>query len=136
MVCQRLAAENVAAAVAQVYVHVNPNDGALGFAQALATGTRIGRLSADTLTEREWQEPGEVPNGHFINVEDAGGHLGHAYFRDNPAVLSDVVLTLRTGVLPGSPRRPLDLLRGNFWNLHRNHQGPRIVVVPRINSDR
>ncbi len=136
VVRQRLAAENAAAAVGQVYLYINPRDGALGVAQALATGTRIGRLSPDNLTEREWAELGEIPNVHFINVEDAGGRLGHAYFRDNPAVLSDVVLTLRTGALPGSALRPLEPVRSQFWSLHRNYPGPRIVVVPRMNSDR
>jgi esterase/lipase superfamily enzyme len=136
VVRQRLAAERAASAVGQVYVYINPNDGALGVAQALATGTRIGRLSPDKLTEKQWKELGEIPNVHFINVEDAGGRLGHAYFRDNPAVLSDVVLTLRTGALPGSAERPLDPVRSQFWSLHRNYPGPRIVVVPRMNSDR
>ncbi len=136
VVRQRLAAENASAAVGQVYLYVNPRDGALGVAQALATGTRIGRLSPEDLTEKEWAEVGQIPNVHFINVEDAGGRLGHSYFRDNPAVLSDVVLTLRTGALPGSAQRPLDPVRRQFWSLHANYPGPRIVVVPRNNSDR
>ena len=136
VVRQRLAAENAAAAIGQVYVYINPKDGALGLAQTLATGTRIGRLSPDDLSEKEWAELGEIANVNFINVEDAGGRLGHAYFRDNPAVLSDVVLILRTGALPGSATRPLDPVRAQFWSLHRNYPGPRIVVVPRMNSDR
>jgi esterase/lipase superfamily enzyme len=136
VVRQRLAAENAAAVVGQVYIYLNPRDGALGVAQALATGTRIGRLQPEDLTEAEWADLGEIPNVHFINVEAAGGRIGHAYFRDNPAVLSDVVLTLRTGALPGSRERPLDPVRKQFWNLHANYPGPRIVVVPRMNSDR
>jgi len=35
-------------------------------------------------------------NVTFIDVEAAGGSLGHSYFRDNPAVLSDIILTLRS----------------------------------------
>ncbi|MGQ0563687.1 MAG: alpha/beta hydrolase [Gemmobacter sp.] len=136
VVRQRLAAENAAAVIGQAYIYINPRDGALGVAQALATGTRIGRLSPEKLTEKEWAELGQIPNVHFINVEAAGGRVGHAYFRDNPAVLSDVVLTLRTGALPGSPERPLDPVRSQFWNLHSNYPGPRIVVVRRMNSDR
>lgn len=136
VVRQRLAAENAAAAIGQVYVYINPNDGALGLAQTLATGTRIGRLSPDELTDREWAELGEISNVNFINVEDAGGRLGHSYFRDNPAVLSEMVLILRSGALPGSAERPLDRVRAQFWSLHRNYPGPRIVVVRRMNSDR
>lgn len=136
VVRQRLAAENASVASGQVYIYINPKDGALGLAQTLFTGQRIGRLSPDELTEKEWFELGEVPNVHFINVEDAGGKIGHAYFRDNPAVLSDVVLTLRTGALPGSPERPLEKVRSQFWSLHSNYPGPRIVIERRMNSDR
>lgn len=135
VVRQRLAAENAAAAVGQVYVYINPNDGALGLAQTLFTGTRIGRLSPADLTEREWAELGEIPNVNFINVEDAGGKIGHSYFRDNPAVLSDVVLILRTGALPGSKLRPLENVRSQFWSLHRNYPGPRIVKAEPPRND-
>jgi esterase/lipase superfamily enzyme len=136
VVQQRLAAEGTAAAVGQVIVYLNPRDGALGFAQALATGTRIGRLSPDDFSEDEWQALGDLANVHFINVEAAGGQLGHAYFRDNPAVLSDIILTLRTNALPGAAVRPLDRVRGNFWSLHGNYPGPRIVVEIRRGEDR
>jgi pimeloyl-ACP methyl ester carboxylesterase len=136
VVRQRLAAENAASSVGQVYIYINPRDGALGFAQALATGTRIGRLSPDDLTEKDWSELAQARNVHFINVEDAGGRIGHAYFRDNPAVLSDVVLILRTGALPGSDLRPLEPVRGQYWSLHRNYPGPRILATRRMNSDR
>jgi esterase/lipase superfamily enzyme len=136
VVRQRLAAENASAAVGQVYIYINPKDGALGLAQTLFTGTRIGRLAPTDLTEHEWAELGEIPNVNFINVEDAGGKIGHSYFRDNPAVLSDVVLILRTGALPGSKLRPLENVRSQFWSLHRNYPGPRIVIVRRTNSDR
>lgn len=135
VVRQRLAAENASAAIGQIYIYINPKDGALGLAQALFTGQRIGRLSPDKLSEREWSELGEVPNVHFINVEDAGGRIGHAYFRDNPAVLSDVVLTLRTGALPGSAERPLEPVRSQFWNLHSNYPGIRIASgLPLVND--
>ena len=93
-------------------------------------------MSPDELTDREWAELGEISNVNFINVEDAGGRLGHSYFRDNPAVLSEMVLILRSGALPGSAERPLDRVRAQFWSLHRNYPGPRIVVVRRMNSDR
>jgi esterase/lipase superfamily enzyme len=127
VVRQRLAAEGTAAAVRQVNIYLNPRDGALGFAQALATGRRVGRLSPDDFSETDWQQLGDLGNVHFIDVEAAGGDLGHAYFRDNPAVLSDIILTLRSGALPGSAERPLDRVRGNFWALHDNYPGPRIV---------
>jgi esterase/lipase superfamily enzyme len=127
VVQQRLAAEGTAAAVGQVNVYLNPRDGALGFAQALATGIRVGRLSPDDFSEDDWRQLGDMGNVQFIDVEAAGGNLGHAYFRDNPAVLSDIILTLRTGAAAGSATRPLDRIRGNFWQLHENYPGPRIM---------
>jgi hypothetical protein len=136
VVQQRLAAEGTAAAVGQVNVYLNPRDGALGLAQALATGRRIGRLSADDFSEDDWQSLGDLGNVHFIDVEAAGDQLGHAYFRDNPAVLSDIILTLRTGAFPGDAVRPLERVRGNFWSMHDNYPGPRIVIQIKRGSDR
>lgn len=135
VVQQRLVAEGSARAVGQVNVYVNPRDGALGFAQVLATGTRIGRLSPSEFTADDWQKFSVARNVSFIDVEAAGGELGHSYFRDNPAVLSDVVLTLRTGARAGEEARPLDRIRGNFWSLHANYPGPRIVREVTFGSD-
>jgi esterase/lipase superfamily enzyme len=133
---QRLAAEGMAAAVGQVNIYLNPRDGALGVAQAISTGMRIGRISPDDLSEAQWQRLETVSNVHMIDVEGAPGRLGHVYFRDNPAVLSDVILTMRTGAVPGSAERPLERVRGNFWRLHPNYPGPRIPRTPPDNSDR
>jgi len=136
VVRQRLVAEGTAAAVGAVTVYVNPLDRALRFAQALATGTRIGRLSPEVFSEDDWQKLTRTQNVTFIDVEAAGGSLGHSYFRDNPAVLSDIILTLRSDAAAGSPERPLDLIRGNFWSLHANYPGPRIIVEVRRGEDR
>ncbi|WP_426033688.1 alpha/beta hydrolase [Cypionkella sp. TWP1-2-1b2] len=136
VVQQRLAAEGTAAAVRQITVYLNPKDGALGVAQMLATGQRVGRMSPDNFTEAEWQKMGDLGNVYFIDVENAGSKLGHTYFRDNPAVLSDVILTLRTGALPGSAERPLAQIRSNFYQMHANYPGPRIVVELKRNSNR
>lgn len=72
----------------------------------------------------------------MINVEGAPGHLGHVDFRGNPAVLSDVILTMRTNAVPGSADRPLERVRGNFWRLHPIHPGHRIVRTLPDNSGR
>ncbi len=133
---QRLAAEGMASAVGQVNIYLNPRDGALGLAQAVATGMRAGRISPEDLSEAQWRRLETVTNVHMINVEGAPGRLGHVYFRDNPAVLSDVILTMRTGAVPGSAERPLEQVRGNFWRLHSNYPGPRIVRIVPDNSDR
>ncbi len=136
VVQQRLATEGTAEAVRQVNVYLNPRDGALGVAQALATGQRIGRLSPDEFSEEDWVKLGDMGNVHLIDVEQAGGRLGHTYFRDNPAVMSDIILTVRNGAEPGSPDRPLENLRSNFWRMHKNYPGARVVVPVVAGSDR
>ncbi len=136
VVQQRLVAEATVASVRQVTVYLNPRDGALGLAQFLTSGIRVGRLAPDDFTDQEWRRMGVLGNVHFVDVEAAGGKLGHGYFRDNPAVLSDIILTLRTGEMPGTQARPLERVRGNFWSLHSNYPGPRIVTEVKRGGDR
>ncbi len=46
------------------------------------------------------------------------GTSGHNYFRRNPAVASDVVLTVRYGLPPGARHgRPLEHVEGFFWRI-------------------
>ena len=63
---------------------------------------------------------------HFIRVEEVRGGVGHSYFRDNPAVLSDIVLALRTRAFPGGTLRPLELDQDGFWQLHPNYPLERL----------
>ncbi len=42
---------------------------------------------------------------------------GHSYFRDNPAVSSDLVLKIRYGFKPGEAGRPLEHIGLNFWRV-------------------
>lgn len=43
--------------------------------------------------------------------------FGHSYFRNAPTVSSDLILTLRDDLDPGSPGRPLEYLGGYFWRV-------------------
>ena len=58
-----------------------------------------------------------IPNLDFIAYTGKrGGTFGHAYFRTNTAVASDVILLLRHGLLPGEANgRPLKHMSGNLW---------------------
>ncbi|HFD14331.1 MAG TPA: hypothetical protein ENJ34_03410 [Epsilonproteobacteria bacterium] len=62
-----------------------------------------------------------VKNVNFIEVENAGGFIGHAYFRKNPAVLSDISLVIQNSSKPGTKGRPLIKKFGNFWLLKKNY---------------
>lgn len=125
---QRLVAERFAAAFDQINVYINTSDSALRLAQNFATGTRFGRIRPEDVTDDVRESLTRAGNVHFISVEDAGGGIGHAYFRQNPGVVSDIVLTLRTKENPGGDARPLENVKGNFWNVHRNYPAPRATA--------
>ena len=118
VVGQRLAAERFSNAFDQVVIYTTRNDRALGFAQYFMTGVRLGRVTYDDLDSIERRVLAGINNLHFVNVEAVVGRDSHSYFHRNPDVLSDVVITLRTGLPPGSDERPLEHQQGNFWNLH------------------
>ena len=46
-----------------------------------------------------------------------GDSFGHSYFRNAPTVASDVVLTLRDDLDPGTPGRPLESIGPHFWQV-------------------
>lgn len=121
---QRLVAEQFGAAFEQINVYVNSGDQALRLAQMFLSGQRFGRIRPEDLTDTLRQTFSRIGNVHFIGVEEARPRLGHGYFRDNPAVVSDIVLTLRYRVAPGDARRPMRQLDANFWSLHRNYPAP------------
>lgn len=108
IVRQRLQAERFSEAFEQINLYINPNDGALRLSAYLTQSVRLGALNNEDFAEGELQLLRKEGLVHFIRVENVRGGFGHAYFRDNPAVLSDVVLALRTRAFPGGTLRPLE----------------------------
>ncbi|WP_299842111.1 alpha/beta hydrolase [uncultured Roseovarius sp.] len=119
VVRQRLIAERFAPAFECITVYMNPNDGALGFAQAVNSGTRFGRLSFEDLGMTERDILNQTGNVYFIDVSGVVAPRGHSYFRENPVVLSDIVTLFRTGAPPGGPERNLSHIAANFWMLEQ-----------------
>ncbi len=117
VVGQRLVAERFGPAFGQITAYLNPDDNRLGLAEALMSGTRFGRISFDEVAPQIRTTLANVPNVHFVNVSSVTGRHRHSYFRNNPHVLADIVLKLRTGASPGTPERPLEPAAGNFWRL-------------------
>lgn len=126
IVRQRLAAERFSEGFAQLNLYINPNDRALFISSLLSRSTRVGALKPSDF------EPGEVraleneARVHFIRVEGVRGGIGHSYFRDNPAVLSDIALALRTRALPGTELRPLSRDPSGIWVVHPNYPLERL----------
>jgi len=127
---QRLIAERFGAAFGQVTVYLNPNDKSLGLAQRLMAGIRLGRISFDDLGESERESFRRIRNVNFVDVEKVVLRQGHSYFRDNPSVVSDIVLVLRTNARPGTAERPLDQLDFNFWSMHPGYPLARPKPAP------
>jgi len=133
IVRQRLVAERFSEAFEQVNAYINPNDSALRLSSLLTRSERFGALNAEDV------KPGEIAllkkEGlvHFIRVEgEVGGRFGHTYFRDNPAVLSDIVLALRTRAFPGGTLRPLEEGADGIWQLHPNYPLERLPDLDQL----
>ncbi|MEP6355086.1 MAG: alpha/beta hydrolase [Hyphomicrobiales bacterium] len=121
VVQQRLIAERFGPAIGQITVYLNQNDGALGLSQRIASGQRFGRLTFDDLDEGDKQIFSRVKNVHFVNIQDVQGLVKHAYFRENPGVLSDIAIAIRYNAPPGHPKRPLENTEINFWELPKGY---------------
>ncbi|MEP4199183.1 MAG: alpha/beta hydrolase [Aliishimia sp.] len=117
IVRQRLIAEGFGAAMGQITVYMNRGDTALGLSQRLMAGERFGRLSANGLEAADQQIFSAVKTVSFVNVEGVKGLSGHAYYRTNRNVLSDIGTIIRQSSRPGSTSRPLVHIQGNFWNM-------------------
>lgn len=123
---QRIASERVSEAFEQINIYVNPDDAALRLSSFLTKYPRIGAA------KREDFGPGELADlrkewlVHFIRVEGASSAHSHSYFRQNPAVLSDIVLALRTRAFPGGTLRPLEEDADLFWRLQPNYPLDRL----------
>jgi esterase/lipase superfamily enzyme len=117
VVRQRLIAEGFGAAMGQITVYMNRGDTALGISQRLMAGLRFGKLTASRLENADKEIFSEVKTVNFVNVEGVKGLTGHAYYRTNRNVLSDIGTIIRQSARPGSPARPLIRIQGNFWNM-------------------
>lgn len=114
---QRLVAERFGQAFEQINVYTNPGDQALGLSGLIGRIARLGTLRAQDEEAAEFARLARLGNVSFIMVEGVQSPLGHSYFRENPAVMSDIILTLATREMPGSEFRPLIPEMPNVWRL-------------------
>ena len=126
IVRQRLVAERLAEAFEQVNLYINPDDAALRLSAFLTRSRRLGALRNEDFKEGEPELLAKEARVFFIRVENVRGNFGHSYFRDNPAVLSDIVLALRTRTLPGDELRPLEQDQASIWVLHPDYPLERL----------
>jgi esterase/lipase superfamily enzyme len=122
----RTASEFFGAGIERLTMYTSPNDKAIGIAEFLfGGGLRLGQADFENtrkvLRGRTPTERAEDAGGLMTLVEYTGQHggaFGHNYFRTNPAVSSDLVLTVRYGRNPGAENgRPLIHDKGLFWRI-------------------
>ena len=136
IVRQRLQAERFAEAFEQINLYINPADAALRLSAFLTRSTRLGALRARDFVPGEVELLSKEALVHFIRVEDVRGGFGHSYFRDNPAVVSDIALALRTRAFPGGTLRPLEQdEETGIWVLHDNYPLERLPDLAPISGD-
>ena len=121
VVRQRLMAEKFGLAVGQLTVYMNQEDGALGMAQWIMTGLRFGKLSHEDLSDSDKRIFEQVKNVNFVSAEGINSFFGHSYYKNNPAVLSDIAILVRQNLRPGEAGRPLIHQEINFWSLPENY---------------
>jgi hypothetical protein len=124
-ISQRTEREGTRWAAERWTTYTSPGDKAIGSAEWLFGGGRFGKARYDNIDDmaRMWAEHF---GHHDSSSRDAvvqyegrtGGRHGHDYFRTNPAVASDLVLTVRYGRSPGAENgRPLEHVEGLFWKI-------------------
>ncbi|MEO9898053.1 MAG: alpha/beta hydrolase [Paracoccaceae bacterium] len=135
IVRQRLMSERFSEAFEQVNLYVNPGDAALRLSAYLTRTRRLGALRDKDFAPGELELLGKEGLVFFIQVEDERGGLGHGYFRSNPAVLSDIVLALRTRAFPGGSLRPLERKDNGIWLIHKNYPLERLPDLGFLSGD-
>ena len=108
-------------------VYTSPKDKAIGVASKLFASPhgRLGTFGQDQLTGAAGAAiKYGTSNVAFVKFSGAmgttapqGDKFGHSYFRNAPTVASDVVLTLRDDLDPGTPGRPLEPIGPHFWQV-------------------
>jgi esterase/lipase superfamily enzyme len=117
---QRIAAERLALAVDQGTLYSSPDDKAIGLAEWLFASPRgrVGTVIFDNLDEEEIvRVNANATQVNIVNFHGESTDYGHSYFRNNPAVSSDLVLIIRFGIEAGEPGRPLEHIGANFWRV-------------------
>lgn len=126
---QRLVAERFADGFQQVNMYINPDDSALQLSRVIGRVSRLGGINPEQLSDKERADLASADNVNLIVVEEGGTSLGHAYFRDNPAVLSDIVLALRTRAPAGTVFRPMDPVIESIFVLHQDYPAEELPEI-------
>lgn len=120
---QRITAERLDWAAERYIFYFSSDDSVIGMSGWLYgdASRRVGQLHEDDIDDDRVEIIKNQTDVQFIDVKISGsrGFMGHTYFIENPAVLSDLILVLRDNKLPGKKHgRPLIQQESGFWELH------------------
>ena len=124
VVMQRFIAPGLGSAFGRITIYANKDDQAISAATTLfSSRLRLGAVEPDELTDEQKQALERLANWDIVIYRgEEGGQFGHGYFKDNPAVSSDVVIVLRYGSLPGAENgRPLEPIGPRYWLIDDNY---------------
>ncbi len=117
---QRSASEHVGVFVSRVTIYTSKRDKAIGLAGFLfGSVLRLGQADETVFPERVQRMLEHRTNIALIEYTGTRtGDFGHNYFRTNPAVASDLILTVRYDRDPGEKNgRPLVHKSSAFWEI-------------------
>ena len=116
----RIVADGLHLVPERLTIYLSEDDRAIGIASWMFSSVRrLGQIRPGDFTAEQRAGMDTFPEISFIDVEVTTDWLGHGYFISNPAVLSDLILVLRDGLLPGREHgRPLRPIGGQFWGLN------------------
>lgn len=116
---QRFSAEWLVMPMDTIIFYLSQGDRAIGLSRWLfASLNRIGKLKFSDLSPAARKKILMTDRIQVIDSKVDTDLLGHSYFIDNPAVLSDLILVLRDKKGPGAEKgRPLKREEGGFWTI-------------------
>ena len=116
---QRFSAEWLVMPMDTTIFYLSQGDRAIGLSRWLfASLNRIGKLRFSDLSLESRKKILMTDRIQVIDSKVDTDLLGHSYFIDHPAVLSDLILVLRDKKAPGAEKgRPLKRDKGGFWTI-------------------
>lgn len=121
---QRTQAEKVNLAAERWTTYASSRDRAIGASEFLFGGNRVGKARYEALDEQtryylDYMKEHLQDREALVEYQGRfGGSFGHDYYRKNPAISSDLVLTIRFGRDPGAANgRPLEHKGNIFWSI-------------------
>ncbi len=117
---QRVTAERVTRFAHSLVLYIREDDRALNASKWLTrSDARLGTLRWEQISEANQKRmKRQGGNGEIIDARISTGFIGHSYFYDHPAVLSDLILLLKYYRDPGADNgRPLNRKNPVMWEL-------------------